>query len=88
MFSRSYVFQEMMINEFALRNYSCATTAKGDCSCMYPSALEGECKIAGQAVLDQYGYSPGQGGLHAGILLCIVLGYRLLTWLVLWMRKT
>jgi len=71
---QSYVFQGMMVNEFAERVYSC-----GDgCHCMYQTALEPECKISGLGVLEQFGYETGRTGESVGILLAIVLGYRLL----------
>lgn len=72
-----------MVNEFADRTYSCGT----GCECMYQSALASECKIPGQAVLDTYGYQTGRTGKWIGILLAIVLGYRLLGWFALWVRK-
>jgi len=38
-------------------------------------------------VLEQYGFA-GQGmGKYVGIMLGIILGYRVLGWVVLWARK-
>ena len=74
----------MMVNEFSQRNYTCAA----DCNCMYRTALASECKIAGNGVLETYGYATGRTGKWVGILLAIVLVYRLLAWVVLVMRKT
>jgi ABC-2 type transporter len=80
---QSYVFQGMMVNEFKNRSYSC-----GDgCQCIYQSELASQCRISGTAVLDQYGYKTGKTGEWVGILLAIVLGYRLLGWVVLSLRK-
>ncbi|KAK7952711.1 uncharacterized protein PG986_008439 [Apiospora aurea] len=102
---QKWVFEGMMVNEFAGRVYECArlTTGGGGgggngngegegerevrgCSCMYPTALADQCLIAGQGVLDQYGYEPGHMGRNVGILLAIVLGYRVAGWLVLKVR--
>lgn len=80
---QSYVFQGMMVNEFAERNYSCGSK----CECMYQSELAPMCMIKGTAVLDQYGYKAGKTGLWVGILLAIVLGYRLLGLAVLIIKK-
>ena len=80
---QSYVFQGMMVNEFAHRTYSCGA----DCQCMYQTELASQCKIAGQGVLDQYGYKTGRTGEWVGILLAIILGYRLLGWIALVLRK-
>jgi ABC-type multidrug transport system permease subunit len=86
---QKYVFENMMINEFAHRTYECAPAPAGDggCFCMFPSELTGECKIAGQGVLDQYNYHPGKQGRDVGIVMAIVVGYRLAAWVVLKLRR-
>lgn len=73
-----------MINEFAHRTYDCGA----GCQCMYQTSLAAECKIDGRGVLDAYGYEPGHTGKWVGILLVIVLVYRLLGWLVLTLKRT
>ena len=50
---------------------------------MYQTELADQCRIAGTGVLKQYGYSEGHTGEWVGILLAIVLGYRLLGWAAL-----
>ncbi|KAH7159894.1 P-loop containing nucleoside triphosphate hydrolase protein [Dactylonectria estremocensis] len=80
---QKYVFQGMMINEFANRVYDCG---KG-CRCMFDSPLAGQCKIDGQAVLDQYGYKEGHMGKDVGIMIAIIAGYRLAAWAVLKLRR-
>ncbi|KAI9167509.1 ABC transporter G family member [Paramyrothecium foliicola] len=80
---QKYVFEGMMVNEFAERNYSCGS----GCQCMYQSPLADECQIAGQAVLDQYGYKTGHTGRNVGIMLSIIFGYRLAAWVVLKLRR-
>ncbi|GAM89868.1 hypothetical protein ANO11243_079080 [Dothideomycetidae sp. 11243] len=85
---QSYVFQGMMINEFSDRVYDCPRATDGSCAgCMYQSPLASQCQIQGKAVLDSYGYGPGDTGKWVGIMLCIVLGYRVLGWLVLYFRR-
>jgi hypothetical protein len=54
---------------------------------MYQTKLASECRISGLGVLDLYGYKTGRTGLWVGILLAIVLGYRLLGWIALVFRK-
>ncbi|ORY00162.1 ATP-binding cassette transporter-like protein [Clohesyomyces aquaticus] len=80
---QAYVFRGMMVNEFGKRTYECGT----GCHCMYKSVLESECKIDGKAVLESYGYDTGNVGKYVGYMLVITLGYRLLGWLVLYLRK-
>lgn len=69
---QSYVFQGMMVNEFGRRSYTCG---------------EG-CKIPGTTILAQYGYRMGKEGEWVGILLGIILGYRILGWMAIHVRKT
>ncbi|PSN75283.1 ATP-binding cassette transporter-like protein [Corynespora cassiicola Philippines] len=84
---QAYVFRGMMVNEFGKRTYDCDRS--GDtCSCMYVSELADQCKIDGRAVLSSYGYDTGNTGKYVGYMLIIILGYRLLGWLMLWLRKT
>ncbi|KAH7032565.1 putative ABC transporter [Microdochium trichocladiopsis] len=88
---QAYVFQGMMVNEFGSRNYSCDVTpgsGPGECSCLYPSDMARECLIDGKAILENYGYSTGDQGKWVGILLAIIVGYRALGWLVLYLKRT
>lgn len=84
---QAYVFRGMMVNEFGKRNYNCAQTGDGGCQCMYPSALQDQCLIEGKAVLGQYGYGTENVGKYVGYMVLIVFVYRLLGWLVLFLRK-
>lgn len=79
---QKYVFQGMMVNEFAARVYSCGE----GCRCMYSSPVADQCEIAGQAVLDEYGYAAGGLGRNVGIMVAIIAGYRLAAWVVLKLR--
>lgn len=81
---QAYVFQGMMVNEFAERVYDCGS----DCQCMYVTALAPQCKIDGKGVLAAYGYSTGRTGEWVGILVAIAAVYRLLAWLVLYLRRS
>ncbi|RDA91164.1 hypothetical protein CP533_4805 [Ophiocordyceps camponoti-saundersi (nom. inval.)] len=80
---QKYVFESMMVNEFAGRTYDC----DDHCHCMYESPLAGQCKISGRAVLAQYGYEPGGMGKRVGIMVAIILGHRLAAWVVLRWRN-
>ncbi|KAH6653867.1 P-loop containing nucleoside triphosphate hydrolase protein [Truncatella angustata] len=84
---QKWVFEGMMVNEFAQRTYECARDATGGCHCMFESELEDQCLIQGQAVLDSYGYESGHLGRNVGIMMAIVVGYRIAAWLVLILRR-
>lgn len=55
---------------------------------MYPSDLQSHGKIRGTAILDAYEYSHDEGKLWEwfGIMLAIIVGYRILGYLVLWAK--
>ncbi|KAI7261954.1 putative ABC transporter [Hortaea werneckii] len=86
---QSYVFQGMMVNEFGHRNFTCPPNenAPNGCSCMYETELADQCLIAGTGVLENYGYEVGSTGKWVGIMIGIICGYRLLGWLVLYLRR-
>ena len=79
---QTYVFQGMMVNEFAHRNYTCGL----NCTCMFVTDLADQCMVAGQGVLDTYGYHTGHTLEWVIILMGIVLGYRLLGWAAMQLR--
>lgn len=55
---------------------------------MYQTNLTSQCKIDGKGVLAQYGYREGKTGEWVGILIAILVVYRLLGWLVTHLRST
>ncbi|KAK4149738.1 ABC transporter G family member 15 [Chaetomidium leptoderma] len=83
---QKYVFENMMVNEFSERVYSCAQVESG-CQCMWQTDLADQCLIRGQGVLDQYGYKPGHMGRDVGIMMAIIVGYRLAAWIVLKLKR-
>lgn len=84
---QAYVFRGMMVNEFGKRSYSCERLADGGCYCMYPSSAQDQCSIDGTAVLATYGYDTENLGKYVGYMIVIIFGYRLLGWLVLFLKK-
>ncbi|EPS45883.1 hypothetical protein H072_154 [Dactylellina haptotyla CBS 200.50] len=83
---QAYVFQGMMVNEFKDRTYSCARLGDGY-QCSYPSDLISEGKIEGTAVLKAFNISLNKEGEWVGILIAIIVVYRLLSYLVLRLRN-
>lgn len=84
---QAYVFRGMMVNEFGKRDYACEMKEGGGCECMYPSRLQDQCMVEGKAVLERYGYGTGVVGRYVGYMLVIIAVYRLLGWVVLFLRK-
>lgn len=80
---QTYVFQGMMVNEFSQRTYTCGS----GCQCMYETHLAPQCQIAGTRVLETYGYATGRTGKWVGILIGIIVGYRVLGLLALHFRQ-
>ncbi|KAK1999922.1 ABC transporter [Colletotrichum falcatum] len=80
---QKYVFEGMMRNEFAQRSYACGE----GCQCMYQTPLAAECRIAGQGVLDTYGYTEDHFARNVGIMIAIIVGYRIAAWVVLKLKK-
>jgi ABC-type multidrug transport system ATPase subunit len=78
---QAYVFQGMIATQLDGETYSCGA----GCHCRYAS-LPDQCHIAGGTILDQYGVKTADQGRNVGIVVAIILGYRLAAWVVLKMR--
>ncbi|KAG9228508.1 putative ATP-binding cassette transporter [Amylocarpus encephaloides] len=85
---QAYVFQGMLVNEFQSRVFDCAGDAQAGYQCMYSSDLAPVGKIRGTAILDAFHYNTGQESQWVGIMLAIILGYRILGYLVLVIKKS
>ncbi|KEF61061.1 uncharacterized protein A1O9_02626 [Exophiala aquamarina CBS 119918] len=85
---QAYVFQAMMVNQFKNTVYDCDPTGQSSYYCMYKSDLQDQGKIRGTAVLEAYHYSHEDGKIWEwfGIMLGIIVVYRLLGFLALWLR--
>jgi ABC-type multidrug transport system ATPase subunit len=78
---QSYVFQGMLVTQLDGETYDCGA----GCQCRYASP-PGQCHIAGETVLDQYGVKTADQGRNVGIAVAIILGYRLAAWILLKLR--
>lgn len=85
---QAYVFQGMLVNEFEHRVFDCAGSAESGYQCMYQSDLASVGKIRGTAILDAFNYHTGLQGEWIGIMIGIIVGYRVLGYLVLVLKKT
>ena len=84
---QAYVFQGMMVNEFKDRIFDCTGSQETGYHCMYESDLASQGKIRGTAILDAFNYSTNLEKTWVAIMVGIILGYRVLGWLVLVLKK-
>lgn len=83
---QAYVFQGMMVNQFKHTTYRCDRIAN-QWQCMYPSDLQDQSRIRGSAVIDAYNFD-GDVAEWLGIMVAIIVGYRILGWLVLVVKRS
>lgn len=75
----TYSFQELMVLEFKGVQYDCGE----GCQCVFNSPLAKQCKVAGEAILQQYNVPvDARTGASVGIVIAIGLGYRLAAYLL------
>lgn len=86
---QAWVTQGLIINQFKSTVYDCASDGQGAYNCMYPSDLLSEGKIRGTAIIEayRYGYNNGENGRILGIMIGIIIAYRLLGYAALVWRK-
>lgn len=80
---QKYAFEGMMFNEFRNRVYSCGPA----CYCMFDSDLASRCEIAGEAVLQQYGFEEDKTWRNVSITIAIIAVFRLVAWVVLVLKN-
>lgn len=87
---QAYVTQGLIINQFKDTTYDCDSNGNGGFNCMYPSDLMSDGKIRGTAVIESYKYGHGSGehGKLIGIMIAIVVVYRLLGYAALIVRRS
>jgi ABC-type multidrug transport system ATPase subunit len=87
---QSHVFKGMMVNELGSRNLTRTppNNSGNSCSHMHERGMADQCLITSIAALDTYGYDLDDTGRWIGIMLGIIIGYRTLACLVLWLRRT
>lgn len=83
---QAYVFQGMMVNEFDQRIYSCNRVA-GQFSCQFPCASISVGKVEEKDVLAQYTITMDGQGEGIGIMIAITVGYRVLCYFALHLKR-
>ncbi|SPO26351.1 related to ATP-binding cassette protein (ABC) transporter [Ustilago trichophora] len=82
----TYAFDILVKNDFKGLVFTCQGSVKeGTCNCSFPSSLvqSGMCAVSGEDVLNALQINGISVGLYAGILVVIVLVYRVLFYAVL-----
>ncbi|KAL6554174.1 hypothetical protein OROMI_019847 [Orobanche minor] len=72
-----YPFESLLINEYG---------GKGGGKCL-ENNVGGECVLFGQEYLRQQGLKESQKWSNLGVMLCFVLGYRVIFFFILWCRS-
>jgi len=84
---QTFAFQLLVRNDVKGLVFQCPS-ANGSCLCPFESSLiPSQCALAGDDIVKNLGYEGANDGLYVGILLIIIIFYRLLTWGVLILRK-
>jgi ABC-type multidrug transport system ATPase subunit len=83
----AYVFQAMMVNEFARRTYSCATDDSTQCSRIYETPTIEACSMSEHHVLRSYDIEIDGIATRLVAVLTIITVLRILAWLVLRLRR-
>ncbi|PHH66124.1 hypothetical protein CDD81_187 [Ophiocordyceps australis] len=78
-----FPFEGMLRTQFKGRLFDCDSS----CHCMYPSPLQSQCKIPGEVVLKAFGVKDMAMAKGVGIVLAIILAFRLISWLMLRIKK-
>lgn len=92
---QTFAFEILAKNDLVGEVFNCdsATLPNGDCSCVFPPsaatlAQYGACKVSGQDVIDYLGFGGISIGGYAGIIVGIVVLYRVLLYLLLLIRRS
>ncbi len=78
----------MLVNQFQSLVFNCAGNAQIGYQCMYASDLAPAGKIRGAAILEAFNYHTGLESQWVGIMIEIIMGYRVVGYLVLVIKKT
>jgi len=84
---QTFAFQLLVRNDVKGLVFTCPNV-DGNCLCPFASSLvPAQCALSGQDLVNNLGYQGANDGLYIGILLIIIVFYRLAMWGVLVIRK-
>lgn len=84
---QTFSFELLARSDLIGLTFDCPTIP-GACACPYPSSFTPEvCPLAGHNIIVNLGYAGVSDGLYVGILLIIILFFRLATWGTLMVKK-
>lgn len=91
---QTFAFNILVKNDLVGEVFKCnsATLPNGDCSCVYPASaktmeLFGQCRVSGQDVVDYLEFGGIDVAGYAGILVAIIVLYRILLYLALYFQR-
>ncbi|GAA5850639.1 hypothetical protein JCM9279_006370 [Rhodotorula babjevae] len=87
---QTFAFDLLVRNDFSGRTLPCGVDAAGACLCPIESSLlatTGQCAISGNDVLQDLDIAGVSDGLYVGLLIIIIVVFRLLMWGMLVWRK-
>lgn len=92
---QTFAFEILAKNDFVGEVFNCdsAKLPSGDCSCVFPASAEtiaqyGQCKVSGQDVIDYLEFGGISIGGYAGIIVSIIVLYRVMLYLLLLIRRS
>jgi len=84
---QTFAFQLLVRNDVKGLTFQCPTV-DGSCLCPFASSLvPAQCALVGDDIVKNLGYEGADDGLYVGILIIIILVYRVAMWVVLALRK-
>ncbi|KZP14385.1 P-loop containing nucleoside triphosphate hydrolase protein [Athelia psychrophila] len=84
---QTFAFQLITRNDVIGLTFQCPTV-DGSCLCPFASSLTpAQCALTGDDIVKNLGYEGANDGLYVGILLIIILFYRMSMWIALAVRK-
>lgn len=91
---QTFAFDILVKNDLVGEVFKCnsAFLPSGDCNCVYPASaktieLYGQCRVSGQDVIDYLEFGGISVGGYAGILVAIIVLYRVLLYLALYFQR-
>ncbi|KAM0751869.1 P-loop containing nucleoside triphosphate hydrolase protein [Meredithblackwellia eburnea MCA 4105] len=86
---QTYSFALLIQNDLVGLSFPCSTSSTGTCQCSFASSLiaKGQCAVAGIDVVRDIGFGGTKTGEYIGILIAVLVVYRMLLLGLLYVKK-